>query len=73
MQSVDPQLSSANAKRKGKEFRSAYVSAVDGLGDLIAAVNKAADRGFIKSIDGRKIALDSPPKALNYLLQSDAG
>ncbi len=71
--SFDPQLSSANAKRKGKEIRSAYVSAVDGLGDLIAAVNKAADRGFIKSIDGRKIALDSPHKALNYLLQSGAG
>jgi len=71
--SFDPQLSSTNAKRKGKEIRSAYVSAVDGLGDLIAAVNKAADRGFIKSIDGRKIALDSPHKALNYLLQSGAG
>ena len=71
--SYDAQLSSAAAKRKGKEIRSAYVSAVDGLGELITAVAKAADRGFVKSIDGRKIKVDSPHKALNYLLQSGAG
>ena len=71
--SYDKQLSSSQAKRKGKEIRAAYVDAVDGLGDLLDAVKKAADRGFIKSIDGRKVALDSPHKALNYLLQSGAG
>ena len=71
--SYDAQLSTTAAKRKGKEIRSAYVSAVDGLGDLITAVAKAADKGFIKSIDGRKIKVDSPHKALNYLLQSGAG
>ena len=65
--SYDPQLSSSAAKRKGKEIRSAYVSAIDGLADLLAAVAKAAERGYVKSIDGRKIALDSPHKALNYL------
>ena len=69
----DAQLSSSAAKRKGKEIRSAYVSAVDGLDKLITAVAKAADKGFIRSIDGRKIALDSPHKGLNYLLQSGAG
>lgn len=71
--SFDAQLSSAAAKRKGKEIRAAYVEAVDGLGDLLEAVKQAAERGFIKSIDGRKIAVDSPHKALNYLLQSGAG
>ena len=71
--SYDKQLSSSQAKRKGKEIRAAYVDAVDGLGDLLDAVKKAAERGFIKSIDGRKIKLDSPHKALNYLLQSGAG
>ena len=71
--SYDPQLSTTHAKRKGKEIRSAYVSAVDGLDQLLTAVGKAADKGFIKSIDGRKIALDSPHKGLNYLLQSGAG
>ena len=71
--SYDPQLSQSSAKKKGKEIRKAYVDAVDGLGDLLDAVKKAADRGFIKAIDGRKIEVDSPHKALNYLLQSSAG
>ena len=71
--SYDKQLSPAKAKKKGKEIRAAYVDAVDGLGDLLDAIKKAAERGFIKSIDGRKITLDSPHKALNYLLQSGAG
>ena len=71
--SYDKQLSTAKAKKKGKEIRAAYVSAVEGLGDLLDAIAKAAEKGFIKSIDGRKIILDSPHKALNYLLQSGAG
>ena len=65
--SYDPQLSTAKAKAKGKEIRAAYVEAIEGLGDLLEAIKKAAERGFIKSIDGRKIAVDSPHKALNYL------
>ena len=65
--SYDAQLSTKKAKAKGKEIRAAYVDAVDGLGDLLEAVKKAAERGHIKSIDGRKIAVDSPHKALNIL------
>ena len=42
--SFDAQLSSAAAKRKGKEIRAAYVEAVDGLGDLLEAVKQAAER-----------------------------
>lgn len=71
--SYDQQLSSAQAKKKGKEIRSAYVEAVDGLDALLQAIKKAAERGFIKSIDGRKVNVDSPHKALNYCLQSGAG
>jgi len=71
--SYDPQLSTSAAKRKGKEIRSAYVEAIDGLGDLLEAIKKASEKGFIRAIDGRKIAVDSPHKALNYLLQSGAG
>ena len=71
--SYDKQLSTSSAKRKGKEIRKAYVEAIDGLGDLLQAIKKASERGFIKSIDGRKIKVDSPHKALNYLLQSGAG
>jgi DNA polymerase I-like protein with 3'-5' exonuclease and polymerase domains len=71
--SYDKQLSSSSAKRKGKEIRAAYIDAVEGLEELLQAIKKAAEKGFVKSIDGRKIAVDSPHKALNYLLQSGAG
>jgi DNA polymerase I-like protein with 3'-5' exonuclease and polymerase domains len=71
--SYDKQLSTSSAKRKGKEIRAAYIEAVEGLGDLLEAIKKASEKGFIKSIDGRKIAVDSSHKALNYLLQSGAG
>ena len=71
--SYDSQLSTTAAKRKGKEIRAAYVEAVDGLGELLEAIKKAAGKGSIRSIDGRQIKVDSPHKALNYLLQSGAG
>ena len=71
--SYDSQLTQAKAKAKGKEIRDAYVKAIPGLDDLLSAVSGAADRGFVRSIDGRKITLDSPHKGLNYLLQSGAG
>ena len=71
--SYDSQLSSVQAKKKGKEIRSAYVDAVTGLGDLLDAIKKASEKGYIRSIDGRTIDVDSSHKALNYLLQSGAG
>ena len=71
--SYDKQLSSTSAKRKGKEIRQAYIEAIDGLDDLLKAIKKASERGFVRSIDSRKILVDSPHKALNYLLQSGAG
>ena len=71
--SVDPQLKPNKAKKKGQEIRAAYVDAIDGLGDLLRAVKARGEQGFIKGIDGRKILVDSPHKALNYLLQGSAG
>ncbi len=71
--SFDSSLNDSDAKSKGAEIREAFVSAIDGLAELLKAIKKASQKGFIKSIDGRKIALDSPHKALNYLLQSGAG
>jgi DNA polymerase I-like protein with 3'-5' exonuclease and polymerase domains len=71
--SYDSSLNDRNAKSKGKEIRSAFVSAIDGLAELLEAIKKASEKGFVRSIDGRKILLDSPHKALNYLLQSGAG
>ena len=71
--SYDSQLSARQAKRKGKEIKEAFIDAIDGLGDLLDAIKNAAEKGHIKSIDGRKVLLDSQHKALNYLLQSGAG
>jgi DNA polymerase I-like protein with 3'-5' exonuclease and polymerase domains len=70
--SYDKLLSSKEAKKKGKEIRAAYVDAIEGLGDLLSAIKKAAERGYIKSLDGRKIKVDSPHKALNYCLQGNS-
>lgn len=72
--SYDPQLSPAKAKKKGAEIRRAYLDAIDGLKDLVDAVKKKVTaEGYVNSIDGRRITVDGPHKALNYLLQSGAG
>ena len=71
--SYDPQLSASKAKKKGAEIREAFVAAIPGMADLLSAIDAASKRGWVSSIDGRKIILDSPHKALNYLLQSGAG
>ena len=70
----DPQLSESEAKKKGAEIRKKFVQAIPGLEELLAAVKKkATEKGFLLSIDGRPIKVDSPHKSLNYLLQSGAG
>ena len=71
--SFDPLLSESQAKKKGKEIREAFVSAIDGLAELLEAIKEKSKEGYIRSIDGRHIKVDSPHKALNYLLQSGAG
>ena len=72
--SYDPQLSKQQAKSKGEEIRQAYLDAIPGLEDLVDAVKrKAKENAAIRSIDGRTISVDSPHKALNFLLQSAAG
>ena len=71
--SYDSSLNETKAKSKGKEIREAFVSAIDGLAELLEAIKEASKKGFVRSIDGRKIMVDSPHKSLNYLLQSGAG
>jgi len=72
-QSFDSSLNDRVAKSKGKEIREAFVSAIDGLAELLKATKEEASSGRIQSIDGRSILVDSPHKALNYRLQSGAG
>ena len=70
--SYDKSLSIPRAKSKGKEIRQAYIEAIPGLAGLLTAVQAAADRGFVKAIDGRRLNVDSSHKALNFLLQGSS-
>jgi len=72
-ETFDDSLKPTAAKRKGSEIRRAFVDAIPGLSQLLSDIKQAAQRGYIKSIDSRKIALESDHVALNYLLQSGAG
>ena len=70
--SVDKQLSDQAAAKKGREIRKAYVDAIPGLKELLEAVKKASERGYVLGLDKRRILVDKPHKALNYLLQGSA-
>ena len=70
--SFDGSLGEVEAKRKGQEIRDAYVNAIEGLSDLLKAVKRAAERGFVRALDGRKLSVDKGHIALNYLLQGSA-
>ena len=72
-QAYDNTLSETQAAKKGKEIRKAFVEAIDGLSELQKAVADKSKHGFLLAIDGRKVLVDSPHKALNYLLQCSAG
>ncbi len=71
--SYDNTLQPKEARKKGQEIREAYVSAIEGLSDLLRAVSNKATNGWLLAIDGRRVLVDSPHKALNYLLQCSAG
>ena len=70
--SFDGSLGEDQAKRKGKEIRKAFVDAIPGLSDLLKAVKRAAERGYVRGLDGRNISVDKGHVALNYLLQGSA-
>jgi DNA polymerase I-like protein with 3'-5' exonuclease and polymerase domains len=68
----DPQLNEEDAKAKGADIRKEFVKAIPGLDRLLKAIKEASKKGYIKSLDGRHIKVDSPHKALNSLLQSSS-
>jgi len=70
--SIDKQLNDEEATKRGKEVRKAYIAAIPGLKELLEAVHKASERGFLYGLDNRRILVDSRHKSLNYLLQSSA-
>ncbi len=70
--SYDKQLDDNKARAKGKEIRTAYIDAIPGLKELLEAVHKASERGYVRGLDNRRILVDSRHKSLNYLLQGSA-
>ena len=68
----DKQLSDTQAVKKGREIRKAYVDAIPGLKELLTGVKKASERGYVLGLDKRRILVDKPHKALNYLLQGSS-
>ena len=70
--SFDGSLGETQSKRKGKEIRKAFVDAIPGLSDLLKAVKRAAERGYVRGLDGRHCSVDKGHVALNYLLQGSA-
>jgi DNA polymerase I-like protein with 3'-5' exonuclease and polymerase domains len=70
--SYDKQLPDSQAVKKGREIRKAYVDAIPGLKELLEAVHKASERGYLRGLDHRHIMCDSRHKSLNYLLQGSA-
>ena len=68
----DKQLTDEQAKKKGAEIRKAYVAAIPGLKELLEAVHKASERGYVHGLDHRRILVDSRHKSLNYLIQGSS-
>jgi len=55
--------------KKGKALKQRFFANLPALKKLRDRVQQAANRGFLKGIDGRKIYVRSPHAALNTLLQ----
>lgn len=59
-------------KHVGGKIRNAFEQGIGGMGDLIKDVQKAASRGYLKPLDGRRVPVRKEHAALNTLLQSSA-
>lgn len=54
----------------GKKAKAALLAASPGLGKLTEAVKKAAERGWVKSLDGGKLVVRKAHAAINTVFQS---
>ena len=57
-------------KADGARLRKNLYDEIPGLGDLVARVQRAARRGYLVGIDGRKLWVRGEHKALNTLIQA---
>jgi len=68
-----PELTGAQLGKgveEGRRVQESFLKNIPALGALKSRAYKAATRGYVKSIDGRKIYTRKPMSALNFLLQS---
>jgi DNA polymerase I-like protein with 3'-5' exonuclease and polymerase domains len=56
--------------KHGKELRKQFLERTPALNALILDVKRAAERGYLKGLDGRRLHIRSDHAALNTLLQS---
>lgn len=56
--------------KEGTALKKLFLQRTPGLNQLITAVQKAAEKGFLIGLDGRHLRVRSPHAALNTLLQS---
>jgi len=56
-------------RRTGKELKERFLRNTPSLKDLRERVERSADRGYLKGLDGRKLHVRSSHAALNTLLQ----
>lgn len=54
----------------GRKLKEKFFTNIPSLGSLVSRVQKAAKRGYLKGLDGRKLWIRSEHAALNTLLQS---
>lgn len=67
---VDPNASEAKQRAIGKKLKDKFLRNTPALRFLRDAVSKAAARGYLIGLDGRKVYVRSEHAALNTLLQS---
>jgi DNA polymerase I-like protein with 3'-5' exonuclease and polymerase domains len=67
---VAPNEDEQNQRRIGKALKKKFLANTPGLKELIVAIKAAAQRGWVRGIDGRRIPIRSPHAALNSLLQN---
>ena len=56
--------------KEGKKLKEQFLAATPALANLRKAVTKAAERGYLVGLDGRRLPIRSAHAALNTLLQS---
>ena len=59
--------------REGKKLKEKFFKSMPAFAELQSGVQGAVSRGWLKSLDGRRVKLRSAHSALNALLQSAAG